>query len=268
MRHLQPEMGAAEPWWLELELFGFEDDDDDDDLDDEDDDTDEEDEDEEDEDSDDDEDEEDSDEEEDEDDEDEKSKKPKSKNIAGLKKALRRERMGRKRAEREARRAKAQLREARAGQKSKKAGSGDTSKNKNRNNGSKDDDNEEQEVQETGPSERETRLAAKLRDAAIDQVILEVATKAKFLDPGDAVKLISRKDIEFDQDEDDPTEIEIDRESVEDAVKELARKKKHLINRGGSGQGKTGSRVGSRKGRGELNDDALRKKFGLGARRD
>lgn len=257
MRDLdQPEMGAAEPWWLNLELFGFEDDDDDDlDDDDEDADTDE-DEDEEDEESDDDEDDEDSDEDdEDEDDDSEKEKKSKSKgkNIAGLKSALRKERMGRKRAERE-------LRQIKARRKANTDKS--TSKDK------KDKSEDKEEVEETGPSEREKRLAASLLSTAVDRAILAVAQKQKFLDPEDAVKLISRKDIVVDQDDEDPTDIDIDEESIEDAVKALAKKKKHLINRGTSPNGKTGSKVGGgRKNRGELNDANVREKFGLGPAR-
>jgi len=89
--------GEMEPWWLNFVLEGFEDDDSDDDED-EDESEDDEDEDE----SEDDEDDDDSDEDdEDEDDEDDEEdthnlKDPKKKNIAGLKSALRKERMGHK----------------------------------------------------------------------------------------------------------------------------------------------------------------------------
>jgi len=239
--------GEMEPWWLNFVLEGFEDDDSDDDED-EDESEDDEDEDE----SEDDEDDDDSDEDdEDEDDEDDEEdthnlKDPKKKNIAGLKSALRKERMGHKKFKR--------LYEAERKKNKTKSSSNEEDK------GSKDD---KESKEDKGPSERELKLAARLRDSAIDTQILKFATKLKFIDPEDAVRLVKRSDIEFDQDEEDPTLIEIDEESVEDAVKQLARKKRHLVNRGKT-TGKTGSKFGgSNKGKNSINDDEIRKKFGL-----
>lgn len=232
-----PEMGDVKPWWLDLVLIGFEDDDDsddDEDVDDEEDDEEEDDEsDEDDEDSDD-------EDEEDEDEDEEDKSKSKKKNIGGLKSALRKERMGHKKYKR-------LYQQQLAKQKGKKP---DSSKK------------EEEQEEDTGPTERERKLAVSLRNTAIDTVIQRYATKAGFLDPEDAVKLVKRSEIEYDQDEEDPTLIEIDEESVEDAVKDLARKKKHLL---GSRNGKTrtGSKFGGKKKKGVPSDDTVRAKYGL-----
>jgi hypothetical protein len=237
----EPEMGyEKEPWWLDLVLIGFEDDDEDNESEDDEDEDDEEE-------SDDEEDDDDSDEEdeedEDEEDEDDSKSKPKKKNIAGLKSALRKERMGHKKFKR--------LYEA------------EKKKNKTPSKTVKDKKDDQEEQEDKGPSERERRLAGRFKDKAIDAEILKFAQKHKFIDPEDAVRLVKRVDIEFDQDDDDPTLIEIDEESVEDAVKELARKKKHLIGKLDR-KVKSGSKFGGSKGKSkEASEETLRKTYGL-----
>lgn len=240
-------MGAVEqPWWLDLELFGFEDEDEDDEDDEEDEEEDEDDSDDEDEDDDSDDDsEDDEDSEEDEEDDDESKPKPK-KNIEGLKSALRKERMARRKAEKDNKRLKARLR-----------GRGNGSEDKD-----DDKDKKPKDDEDTGPSEREKRMADRLLSREIDGVVLAVAHKLRFIDAQDAVRLVSRKSIVFDQDDEDPSDIEIDEESVEDAVKELARKKKHLIAPRGSTK-KSGSKVAGRRKKDQMSDDEIRKKYSL-----
>lgn len=238
-----------EPWWLDLNIIGFDEDDDDDSDDEDDDDLDDEDEDDEDsedDDSEDDDEDEDDDEEDDEDDE-KKSKKSKGKNVAGLKSALQKERMGHKKYKRLYDRER------------KKNKSSSTPPPKK----DKQNQQDQNQQEDKGPSDRERLLAKKLADQAVDNAILAQASTMGFIDPKDAVHLVKRSDIVFDQDEEDPTEIDIDEESIEDALKKLKARKKHLVatNRKGS---KTGSSFSGRGKKSKGLDDAkIRDKFGL-----
>lgn len=145
-----------------------------------------------------------------------KNKEGDDENVQGLLSALKAERKQRRDAEK---RAKAAERKLNAGKKPKEDDGGDD--------GSKDDS----EIQEQLRSEqtKTTRLAERLRLREIDAAIIQVAQDAGFIDPTDAVTDFIRNQVDYDQDEDDPAEVEIDMDTVEDAVKKLARKKKHLV---------------------------------------
>lgn len=227
------------PWWMQA-IVGFEDEEEtDDDDSDEDEDSEEEDED----------DEEESEEDDEDDDEDEDGKgkkkpaKKSSENVEGLKSALRKERMDRKRLEREVRRLK--------------------SKNKPPEKpGDKPSETDDKPKEDTATKVNE-KLAKRLRDQAVDARIISWATKSGFDDPDDAVRLLDRKDILVDQDEDDPTEIEVDDESVEDAVKALAKRKPRLLTSKDEQRNRSGSKFGGQsKGKNKgLSDEALKSKY-------
>jgi septal ring factor EnvC (AmiA/AmiB activator) len=102
-------------------------------------------------------------------------------------------------------------------------------------------------------SENKTsKLAAKLLKNSLDTAIERAARDANFIDPGDAVAGVNREDIDYDQDEEDPSTIDLDEDSVVKAVKDLARKKKHFIKAPGGGS-PSGSRFGG--GNGKSKDD-------------
>lgn len=109
------------------------------------------------------------------------------------------------------------------------------------------------------------RLAQRLQKQAIDNLVIRLAPQYKFADVDDAVKLIDRELIDVDQDEDDPADVEVDEASVKDALKELAKKKKHLLvdtkGAGGSANGRTGSTFSGKKKKDKLSDEALRKRY-------
>lgn len=93
------------------------------------------------------------------------------------------------------------------------------------------------------------RLADGLRKKEVDDAILAAARKAGFIDESDALTDDIRKQVDVDQDPEDPTDIDIDEDSVTDAVKDLAARKKHLV-----GKATPGSPSGS-KFRKKGNDD-------------
>lgn len=110
---------------------------------------------------------------------------------------------------------------------------------------------------------KSVKLAEKLKVTAVDNVIIRLAGGLKFRDIDDALQLISRGDIEVDQDDDDPSDVTIDESSVKKALEALAKKKPHLIVAEGQGE-KSGSKFGgggNKKSEKETDDEMLRKNY-------
>lgn len=84
------------------------------------------------------------------------------------------------------------------------------------------------------------KLAARLLNQERDNAILAEARKLNFIDPSDALTDDIREAIDVDQDDEDPSDIDIDGDSVKRAVKELANKKKHLIAKPNNGEASGG----------------------------
>lgn len=99
--------------------------------------------------------------------------------------------------------------------------------------------------------EKVARLAKGFRTKAIDDAIKDEARKQGFIDPTDALLDSVRAEVDYEQNDDDPSDVDIDFESVEDAVKDLASRKKHLIGSGTPG-GKSGGKFRKKQG---ANDD-------------
>lgn len=179
-------------------------------------------------------------------DEDEDEDDDSKKGNAGLKSALRKERMARKRAER-------QLRKFREREQPPKGQKKKTDKEEE----SEDKDESSEEL--AAAKAQGERLAKRLKDNAVDTMILRHAER--FKDPEDLLRLIDRADIDIDQDDDDPSEIEVDEESVADAVKALAKKKPHLL-KTKEERVASGSKFGGRRKKSnQPSDESLREKF-------
>lgn len=239
------------PWWLrdDLEIIGFEDEEDEDEEEDET----EEEEDESEEDEDEDSDDEDEDDEEDEEEDDKsKSKKgakgKKKPNNAALLSALRKERIKNRNLERRLRRLEAKDPPKKKAAPPKKAGD------------KKEEEEEDTSQADAERTEREQRLAKKFRDTAINNLVIKHAGDFQSVD--EALALIDRKEIEVDQDDDDPSEIEVDEESVIEAVKALAKKSPHLLRPKGERRSRSGSKFnGRRKKSNEPSEEEVRKKY-------
>lgn len=176
-------------------------------------------------------------------DDDEKSESKdgdKEKDTTGLKSALEKERADRKRLEKEAK----ALRKFKEDSESKDK-----------------TDSERATEKATKAEEKATRLAGKLRAAALENMVTKVAGKLKFTDAEDALRFLDMDSITIDQDDDDPSEITIDEKSVERALKTVADKKPYLIGEGSSNE-KSGSKFGGgRKDQKDLDDEALKEKY-------
>lgn len=114
-----------------------------------------------------------------------------------------------------------------------------------------------------------TKLANRLRDASVDNAITKAAMKLNFVDLDDAIRLIDREEIDVDQDDDDPADIQVDATSVEDALKALAKKKPHLLKRADDGDDEgeppapSGSKFsgGKKKSKEDLDEQRLRELY-------
>jgi hypothetical protein len=105
------------------------------------------------------------------------------------------------------------------------------------------------------------KLAGKLLKAEVDNSITKLAGELKFRDIDDALKLVDRSLIEVEQDDDDPSDIDLDLESVKSALAKLAKSKPHLIMAEGQGD-KSGSKFnGSKKPTKDAEDEAIRSKY-------
>lgn len=245
-------------------VVGFEEDEDEDDDDSSDDD---------DSDDDDDDSEDDSEEDDDEDDDDKPKTKKKSKvkdleeANAGLKTALRKERQLRRTEKR------------RADALEKRVTALEKTKTRTKKKEDDQDDSAVNEAKEASDKARNEKFAARLQTNAVDTAITLAATNPKtglqFRDIEDALRLVDRKDIDVDQDPDEPDQIDIDQESVVDALRALAKSKPHLLNKKKKDDEEdedeedderrpSGGKVGQRRRKrsGELTEQQLREKYG------
>jgi hypothetical protein len=174
----------------------------------------------------------------------ESGKPPTQEDINNLKTALRSERQQRREAQR-------QLKAA-TRQQSKKKEEDDAS-------------NQEAEAlrQQVAESDARTaKLAQTLVTTAIDNAIVKAATSQKFRDVDDALTGINRSEIDWEQDEDDPSNVKVDADTVKDAVAALAKTKPYLLQTAAEDDASGSSFGGGKKKNNQgLTDDVLRERY-------
>lgn len=143
-------------------------------------------------------------------------------NVEGLKRALAEERSKAKRLDRENKRLKR-----------KQTAQDDE--------GSQQAEKEQQDLQQAqkdleASNSKVAKLAQRLLNNARDNAITAEARRQGFIDPTDALTDDIRNAIDIDQDDEDPSDIDIDETSVTKAVRNLANKKKHLVGAPNSGE--------------------------------
>lgn len=172
--------------------------------------------------------------------EEEEQEKDKAEDTTALKSALQKERRARKEADRKLRKLEKLVTEQ-----------GDKEKS----------ESDKAKEQASTAESKAQKLAVQLRDRVIDNAIIKVSGKLKFRDVDDALMLINRDDIDVEQDEDDPTQIELDEGSVETALQALAKKKPHLILADGQGEPSGGKFGGSRKSPEKMQDAEMMDRY-------
>lgn len=74
-----------------------------------------------------------------------------------------------------------------------------------------------------------SRLAERLSREAVDNAIVRIAAEMNFADLEDPLGLVKRAQIDVDQDEDDPSDVSVDLDTVREALQDLAKRKPHLL---------------------------------------
>lgn len=170
------------------------------------------------------------------------------KNVEGLKSALAKERASRRNFEKQ----------AKALQREKEA---EASKKKT--------DVEQATDRATKAETRATKLAAAFKDNAVNTAIIQGTSGMDPVDIEDILALVDRSGFDVEQDEDDPADVKIDKETVKSALKDLKKKKPHLFKKKNeedeedTSAGRSGSTVGSRERRTpkNANEDQLRSRY-------
>lgn len=150
----------------------------------------------------------------DDDDDDDKSTFTKE-DVQGLKNALREERKARKLAER-----------------------ANKAKEKDQSDAEAKDEAEKTANRLKAAEEKATRLASGYREARVESTITRLAQDANVIAPDDMVALLKAqgfKDIEIDQDEDDPSQVEIDEDDVKAAIKKALKTRPHWTKKSDDG---------------------------------
>lgn len=112
-------------------------------------------------------------------------------------------------------------------------------------------------------AEKATTKAAKLASGLLKRD-LDAAIKAAakdFIDPNDALELVDRSSLVFEQDDEDPTDITIDEKTVIAAVKSLAAKKPHFLKTGTDDGEASGSQFGTQKKQKSKADEAYLERY-------
>ena len=108
---------------------------------------------------------------------------------------------------------------------------------------------------------RTEKLAAGLLSRDLNKAIEDEAKKQNFIDPSDAINGVDRLKLVYDQDDEDPTDIDIDLASVIAEVKRLAASKPHFIS-GGTDDGEpSGSGFGGSKKQKKNSEDQMRELY-------
>ena len=157
-----------------------------------------------------------------------KSKGDEDQDAGGLKSALQKERRARKAAERERNKL------AREKKEREEAEASDADKVKAR---------------ADSAEARAAALATKLREKALENQIQKHAGEYNFVDMDDVLGAIKAEDIDIEQDEDDPSDIEVDEASVKAALKSLAERKPHWVGKTQEGTPKSGSKNAGNNGK-------------------
>lgn len=121
---------------------------------------------------------------------------------------------------------------------------------------------EQAKIRADKAEERATKLATGFRNTAVNAAIREAARDANFIDVEDALAGVDRESITIEQDDDDPSQIDLDLRTVKTAVKALASKKPHFIRSGSGDSQSTGSQFGGKgKGKGTTSEEQLKQKY-------
>ena len=115
-----------------------------------------------------------------------------------------------------------------------------------------EDDKKSKDADEVAHAQKKTqeaqdriaKLSAGFLQRELDGALRKAAEKQGFIDPADAIEGVDRSSLTYEQDDEDPTDIDIDEKSIEKAVKALAARKPHFLKTGTDDGQRTGGGFG------------------------
>ncbi len=110
-------------------------------------------------------------------------------------------------------------------------------------------------------TERAEKLSNGFLQRSLNDSIRQAARDLNFIDPTDAIEGVDRSGITYEQDSDDPSDVQIDDATVVAAVKALAKRKAHFIRTGTDDGEPTGSSMGGSRKKKSTTEDELRSKY-------
>lgn len=120
---------------------------------------------------------------------------------------------------------------------------------------------EQQQIKAKQAEERAEKLSNGFLQRTLNDAIRQAAKDLKFIDPTDAIEGVDRSGITYEQDSDDPSDVQIDEATVVAAVKALAKRKAHFIRTGTDDGEPTGSAMGGSRKKKSTTEDELRSKY-------
>lgn len=120
---------------------------------------------------------------------------------------------------------------------------------------------EQAQAREEAATKRVQSLAQALLTTQLHNRIAHEAASMGFIDTDDAIKGVDISSIEYEQDEEDPTQVDIDVKSIKAALKDLSTKKPHYLRTGTDDGDPTGTPHGGRKKKKRTSEQTYRDRY-------
>lgn len=120
---------------------------------------------------------------------------------------------------------------------------------------------EQEQIKAKQAEERAEKLSNGFLQRSLNDSIRDAARTLNFIDVSDAIAGVDRSSLEYEQDSDDPSNVEVDEDTVLAAVKALAKKKPHFVRTGTDDGEATGSPMGGSRKKKSTSEDELRSKY-------
>lgn len=120
---------------------------------------------------------------------------------------------------------------------------------------------EQEQIKAKQAEERAEKLSNGFLQRSLNDSIRDAARTLNFIDVSDAIAGVDRSALEFEQDADDPSDVNVDEDTVLAAVKALAKKKPHFVRTGTDDGEPTGSSMGGSRKKKTTSEDELKAKY-------
>lgn len=120
---------------------------------------------------------------------------------------------------------------------------------------------EQEQIKAKQAEERAEKLSNGFLQRSLNDSIRDAARTLNFIDVSDAIAGVDRSTLTYEQDSDDPSDVEVDEDTVLAAVKALAKKKPHFVRTGTDDGEPTGSAMGGSRKKKTTSEETLKQKY-------